>query len=78
MFYIAHLYCIFIIKHHIKKFLKTLYFTQIVLSLMGWGKVITGGRCYTILFDAVVEKLGTVLLKTIKIPQLNDVEYNLF
>lgn len=78
MFYIAHLYCIFIIKHHIKTFLKTLYFTQIVLSLMGWGKVITGGRCYTILFDAVVEKLGTVLLKTIKIPQLNDVEYNLF
>lgn len=55
MFYIAHLYCIFIIKHHIKTFLKTLYFTQIVLSLMGWEKVITGGRCYTILFDAVVE-----------------------
>lgn len=77
MFYIPHLYCIFIIKHHIKMFLKTFYFPQIVLSLMGWEKVITGGRCYT-MFDAVVEKLGTLVLKTMKIPQLNDVEYNLF
>lgn len=58
-------------------FLKTFYFPQIVLSLMGWEKVITGGRCYT-MFDAVVEKLGTLVLKTMKIPQLNDVEYNLF
>lgn len=78
MFYIPHLYCIFIIKHHIKMFLKTFYLTQIVLSLMGWEKAITGGRRYTIFFDAVVEKLGTVVLETIKIPQLNGVEYNLF
>lgn len=32
----------------------------------------------TILFSAVVETLGTVVIKAIKIPQLYDVDYNLF
>lgn len=32
----------------------------------------------TILFSAVVETLGTVVIKSIKIPQLHDVDYNLF
>lgn len=32
----------------------------------------------TILFSAVVETLGTVVIKATKIPQLHDVDYNLF
>lgn len=32
----------------------------------------------TILFSAVVETLGTLVIKTMKIPQLHDVDYNLF
>jgi len=31
-----------------------------------------------ILFSAVVGTLGAVVIKTIKIPQLHDVDYNLF